>query len=80
MVAAHLSDLRAAKSYGMQVVYVERPGEEDWSAEEIDRAKNEEWVDVWVSLREGNKGFVTVAEKLGIDPPAGHARTLSSSA
>jgi 2-haloacid dehalogenase len=80
MVAAHLNDLRAAKSHGMQVVYVERPGEEDWSADEIHRARNEGWVDIWVSLGEGNRGFVTVAEKLGVDPPAGHARKLSSSA
>jgi 2-haloacid dehalogenase len=80
MVAAHLNDLRAAKSQGMQVVYVQRPGEEEWSDDEVNKARSEGWVDVWVSLREGNRGFVTVAEKLGVDPPVGHARKLSSSA
>lgn len=80
MVAAHLNDLKAAKSHGMQVVYVERPGEEDWSSDEVDKARAEGWVDVWVSLAEGNRGFVTVAEKLGVEVPTGHVRKLSSSA
>ncbi|KAF2445699.1 haloacid dehalogenase [Karstenula rhodostoma CBS 690.94] len=80
MVAAHLDDLQAAKSHGMQVIYVERPGEEEWSVDEVDKARDAGWVDVWVSLSEGNKGFVTVAEKLGVEPPAGHSRKLSSSA
>ncbi|KAJ4347027.1 uncharacterized protein N0V89_010961 [Didymosphaeria variabile] len=80
MVAAHLNDLWAAKSHGMQVVYVQRPGEEEWSDDEVDKARGEGWVDIWVSLGEGHKGFVTVAEKLGVDLPVGHARKLSSSA
>lgn len=80
MVAAHLNDLKAAKSHGMQVVYVERPGEEDWHEDEVEKARVEGWVDIWVGLGEGNRGFITVAEKLGVDAPAGHARKLSSSA
>ena len=79
MVAAHLNDLKAAKSNGMQVVYVERPGEEDWSDEDVERAHEEGWVDVWVSFAEGNRGFVTVAEKLGVEVPHAPTRKLSSS-
>lgn len=80
MVAAHLNDLQAAKSYGMQVIYVERPGEEEWSSDEVNRARDAGWVDIWVSLAEGNRGFVTVAEKLGVELPTGETRKLSSSA
>jgi 2-haloacid dehalogenase len=65
MVAAHLSDLQAAKSCGYQTVYVERPQEEDWEPERIDRAKTEGFVDVWVTREED--GFIAVAERLGIN-------------
>ena len=51
MVAAHLDDLKAAKSHGMQVVYVERLGEEKWSTEEIEKARSDGWVDIWVGPR-----------------------------
>lgn len=79
MVAAHLADLKAAKENGLRTIYVERPGEEDWAADEVDRAKQEGWVDVWVEKH--RKGFVTVAEELGIDVTEGsQARKLSSSA
>jgi 2-haloacid dehalogenase len=64
MVAAHLSDLQAAKSCGYQTVYVERPQEEDWEPERVERAKTEGFVDVWVTQEED--GFIAVAEKLGI--------------
>jgi 2-haloacid dehalogenase len=80
MVASHLNDLKAAKDNGLQTVYVERAGEEDWSDEEVEKAKREGWVDLWVSV-EGNQGFITVAEKLGaaVAGPS-HERKLSSSA
>lgn len=64
MVAAHLADLKAAKGCGLQTIYVERPREEDFDAERIEAAKNDGWVDVWVTLEED--GFVAVGEKLGI--------------
>ena len=80
MVAAHLADLKAAKENGLQTIYVERAREEDWSDEEIQKARTAGWVNMWVSLGEGNKGFITVAERLGItvadDNPA--ARLSSS--
>jgi len=61
MVAAHLNDLKAAKSNGFSTVYVERPQEE-----RSPELKEEEGiVDVWV--KEGEEGFVTAAERLGID-------------
>jgi 2-haloacid dehalogenase len=81
MVAAHLNDLKAAKENGLQTIYVERPGEEDWSEDEVEKARNEGWVDLWVSSKDGGRGFITVAEKLGIDvTDANQARRLSSSA
>lgn len=66
MVAAHLPDLKAAKENGLHTIYVERPGEEDWDAEQVERARQDGWVDLWIS-HSGNKGFITVAEKLGVD-------------
>lgn len=78
MVAAHLGDLRAAKHNGLQTIYVERPGEEDWCADEVEKARRDGWVNIWVS--ENNSGFITVAERLGIDVTgAEHGRKLSSS-
>ena len=62
MVAAHLNDLEAAKSHGLQAIYVERALEEDWNSNEVERAKREGWVDLWVPF--GQEGFVTVAKKL----------------
>ena len=79
MVAAHLDDLKAAKSHGMQVVYVERLGEEKWSTEEIEKARSDGWVDIWVGPRLDNGGFLEVAQKLGLEVPCGPVRTLSSS-
>jgi 2-haloacid dehalogenase len=76
MVAAHLNDLKAAKANGLQTIYVERVGEEEWSDAEVEKAKS--WVDLWVGL-DGNQGFITVAEKMGIARPS-HERKLSSSA
>ena len=58
MVAAHLDDLKAAKSNGFRTIYVERSREERHP-----ELRDEGFVDVWV--REDDEGFVTVAEKLG---------------
>ncbi|KAI4642802.1 uncharacterized protein J4E79_011418 [Alternaria viburni] len=66
MVAAHLNDLKAAKGCGLRTVYVERAQEEDWGEEVVGEARREGWVDVWIEMEEGSKGFVTVAEKLGV--------------
>lgn len=80
MVAAHLADLKAAKENGLQTVYVERPGEEDWSDEEVQKARTAGWVDMWVELGKGNnRGFVTVAERLGIKVPHDDATARLSS-
>jgi 2-haloacid dehalogenase len=65
MVAAHLSDIKAAKSYGLRAIYVERPREEDFTAEEVQKAREDGFVDLWVSADE--PGFLAVASKLGID-------------
>ncbi|KAJ5898578.1 hypothetical protein N7504_008866 [Penicillium tannophilum] len=64
MVAAHLSDLKAAKGCGFQTVYVERESEEAWSTDRIEQAKDEGFVDIWVGLNES--GFLEVARRLGI--------------
>ena len=62
MVAAHLGDLKAAKSLGLHAFYVERPLEEDYSQEVVDAAREEGWVDIWIS---GDQpGFVRLAEML----------------
>lgn len=63
-VAAHLNDLEAAKRCGFQTVYVERAQEEDWTPDAVAKAKSDAWVDLWVTRDE--KGFVTLAEKLGV--------------
>jgi len=65
MVAAHLSDLRAAKSCGFQTIYVERHLEEAWSADEVEQAKKDGFVDIWVDVNAG--GFLEVARRLGIE-------------
>lgn len=81
MVAAHLNDLQAAKRNGLKTVYVERPGEEDWGRDEVEKARQEGWVDLWIRVGDGSQGFITVAEKLGVElSPADQARRLSTSA
>ncbi|KAJ5310526.1 uncharacterized protein N7443_002987 [Penicillium atrosanguineum] len=65
MVAAHLSDLQAAKSCGFQTIYVERHFEEAWSADEVEQAKKDGFVDHWVDLNIG--GFLEVARQLGVE-------------
>ena len=60
MVAAHLDDLKYAKSNGLSAIYVERPREE--RAPELGK---EGFVDVWVKMDE--EGFITAAQRLGVD-------------
>ena len=59
LVAAHLDDLKAAKSNGFHTIYIERPLEE-----RRPELKDEGIVDIWV--KHGEEGFVTAAERLGI--------------
>lgn len=77
MVAAHLGDLKAAKSHGLQAIYVERALEEDWSKELVEEARSDGWVDLWVPLNQG--GFGKVAEKLGIEATSSVSMQRSSS-
>jgi 2-haloacid dehalogenase len=80
MVAAHLNDLKAAKENGLQTIYIERAGE-DWDEGEVQQAKDAGWVDLWITSKDGNRGFITAAGKLGIDvTDASQTRRLSSSA
>lgn len=65
MVAAHLNDLKASKSCGLQTIYVGRPREEDWSESEVEKARIEGWVDIWV--QDGAGGFLAVAKELGFE-------------
>lgn len=63
MVAAHLGDLKAARSCGLRTIYVERPLEEEWASnpELVKEARG--WVDVWIDA--GGDGFVELARRLG---------------
>ena len=63
-MAAHLADLKAARGCGYQTVYVERGGEEGWGAGEVEEARREGWVDMWVGA--GEDGFREVARRFGI--------------
>jgi 2-haloacid dehalogenase len=80
MVAAHLADLKAAKDLGLQAIYVEREKEEDWGKEDVDKARG--WVDLWVEKGDlgssGKGGFLTVAERLGIELKGTPQRRRSS--
>jgi 2-haloacid dehalogenase len=64
MVAAHLGDLKAARSCGLQTVYVERSREEDLAADEIKKAKDDGFVDIWIT--ESQPGFLAVATQLSV--------------
>lgn len=64
LVAAHLSDLKAAKGVGMRTIYVERPAEEDWEEHEARYEDARDWVDVWIP--DGGHGFLDLAEALGV--------------
>ena len=65
MVAAHLPDLKAARSCGMKTIYVERLAEEDWKTDSEEYKDSKTWVDMWVTLEED--GFVEVARRFGIE-------------
>ncbi|PWY70402.1 haloacid dehalogenase [Aspergillus heteromorphus CBS 117.55] len=56
MVAAHLYDLKAAKALGFSTIYVERAQEEAFTAAQIAEAKQEGFVDQWISL--GSDGLI----------------------
>jgi 2-haloacid dehalogenase len=62
LVAAHLGDLWAAKKCGMKAFYVERPFEERFSKDEIEKARQDGWVDMWIPY--GNGGLHGVADSL----------------
>ncbi|KAF4625393.1 hypothetical protein G7Y89_g12775 [Cudoniella acicularis] len=64
MVAAHLSDLKAARGCGFRTIYVERKDEEDWTPQQQEYKDAKGWVDLWVSEEED--GFVEVAKRFGI--------------
>jgi 2-haloacid dehalogenase len=59
LVAAHLHDLQATKKCGFQTIYIKRPLEEAWDAEHVAQAKEEGFVDYWISI-EGS-GLLDVA-------------------
>lgn len=67
LIAAHLNDLRAAKDCGYRAIYIERPAEEDWNIQEVEKAREDGWVDIWIGQEKGSGGFVTLAERLGVD-------------
>ncbi|EXJ88694.1 2-haloacid dehalogenase [Capronia coronata CBS 617.96] len=66
LVAAHLGDLKAARGCGYQTIYIDRPKEEAWSAEEVAKARTDGWVDLWIELDEGAGGFLEVAKRFGL--------------
>ena len=59
LVAAHLSDLKGAKACAFYTIYVERPLEG-----KTPELREEDIPDMWV--KEDENGFVTLAERLGI--------------
>jgi len=65
MVAAHLSDLKAARGCGMRTIYVERKQEENWSPDSEDYQDAKNWVDMWV--KQDEDGFNEVARRFGIE-------------
>ena len=56
MVAAHLGDLSKARECGLQTIYIEREGEENWTLNQVRAARSEGWVNVWVGLEERSVG------------------------
>jgi 2-haloacid dehalogenase len=65
LLAAHLGDLEAARRCGYQTIYVEREGEENWKKEDVDKARRDGWVDMWIDLEQG--GLQEVARRFGIE-------------
>jgi 2-haloacid dehalogenase len=64
LVAAHLGDLKAARSHGFKTIYVERFREETWGRDSTEFVDARTWVDIWVS--EDKEGFIEVARRLGV--------------
>ena len=66
MVAAHLADLKAAHECGLKTIHVEREQEESWSAAEVEAAKKEGWVSLWIGLDKGDGqgGFLELVRRL----------------
>ena len=67
MVAAHLGDLKAARKLGLRTVYIERKGEEASSKAEMEKTREEGWVNVWIGMDEANEvgGVMALAAILG---------------
>jgi len=65
MVAAHLGDLKGARSCGLRTIYVERSQEETWKPDNEQYKDAQTWVDVWI--KESEHGFVEVANRFGIE-------------
>ena len=65
LVAAHIYDLKAAKSHGFQTIYVEREGEETLSEEEVQDAKAKGLMDMWISVgdTQAGGGFLEIAKR-----------------
>lgn len=61
LVAAHLGDLKAAKAVGYQTIYIARPDEEAWSKDEVQKAREDGFVDLWIELDQGDGGFLELA-------------------
>jgi len=59
LMAAHLSGLKGAKACGFHTIYVDRPLEE-----KNPELRKENIPDMWI--KEDEDGFVTLAERLGI--------------
>ena len=65
MVAAHLSDLKAARGCGFKTIYVERKREEFWNPDQDEYKDAKTWVDLWIN--EDEDGFLEVARRFGIE-------------
>ncbi|KAK7964195.1 2-haloacid dehalogenase [Apiospora saccharicola] len=63
LVAAHLGDLWGAKQCGLKTLYVERAFEERFTEDEVEEARRDGWVDMWVPYAPG-KGLLGVVEGL----------------
>jgi 2-haloacid dehalogenase len=64
LVAAHLSDLKAARECGFKTIYVERQQEEDWKPEQEEYQDAKTWVDMWVTAED--RGLCEVAKRFGL--------------
>lgn len=62
----------------MKTIYVEREGEEDWDEARIAKAKEERFVDMWITLEED--GFLAMAQKLGCALDKSRSRSKSCQA